>query len=127
MQGSLLTIANLSIFSGTYVHVACTLDHVFSFSSAFLQSFKVHPKEVLAYGIPSKQAAKIGACRNLTGEKSDTCRFVFLLTCLPVFFENDTFPDSDQYCAFLHTNNGIRGLVNNHRFYLLSLLLILIG
>lgn len=67
MQDSLAKIGNLSIFSGMYVHVACTFDHVLSFvflpRKFWRQSFKIHPKEVLTYDIPSKQAAKIAACR----------------------------------------------------------------
>lgn len=67
MQNNLVTIGNLSIFSGMYVRVACTFDPVFSFvflpKKFWRQSFKIHPKEVLAYDIPSKQAAKIAACR----------------------------------------------------------------
>lgn len=87
MWGSLLTIADLSILSGMYVHAACTFDHVFS--SVFLpkkfqrQSFKVHPKEVLAYDISSKQAAKIAACREPDrGGVWHLCRFVVPLFCL---------------------------------------------
>ena len=56
-------------------------------------------------------------------EKSDICGSSFL----SVVSGNVTFPDSDQYCAFLHTNHGVRGFINNHCFYLLSLLLNLIG
>lgn len=74
---------------------------------------------------PSRQQ-KLQLAGNLTG-KSLTLAWICGSSFLTVFFENVTFPDSNQYCAFLQTNCGVRGFVNNHYFYLLSLLLNLIG
>lgn len=116
--GSFLAIASLSILSGMYVHVRFHLYFCLKiFESCLLKYIQ---RKCWHSTLPPSRQQKLQHAGNLTEKKPDTCADLWFLVSL--VFANVTFPDSDEYCAFLHTDCGVRGFVNNQSFYLLSLL-----
>lgn len=127
MWGRFLAIVSLSILSEMYVHVPLITCFHLCFCLKISEGclLKYIQRKYWHTTLPPSRQQKLQHAGNLTGKKPDTCAdwwFFFSL-----FFANITFPDYDEYCAFLHTDSGVRGFVNKESFYLLSLLLNRIG